>query len=101
MRASAVKVLVSMGKRAESAAPFLANNVVTTTPGQLPHSTWLNILTNPQETSVTLEQTGLPDLKALLDVLRERRNSRLAEEKDKDKPSPSRPRPLLDRIRQR
>jgi hypothetical protein len=99
VRGSAVQVLVKMGKQAESATPFLAQNVPTTTPGQLTHSTWLNILTNPQETSVVLEQTGLQDLKALADILRERRNARQAE--DKDKPEADRPHPLRDRIRQR
>jgi hypothetical protein len=99
VRGSAVQVLVKMGKQAESATPFLAQNVATTTPGQITRSTWLNILTNPQETSVVLEQTGLPDLKALADVLRERRNARQAE--TKDKPDADRPRPLRDRIRQR
>jgi hypothetical protein len=99
VRATAVQVLVKIGQRAESAAPFLAHNVVTPTPGQLSHSTWLNILTNPQETSVALEQTGLPDLKALVDILRERRNARLTEGKDKE--SPDRPRPLRDRLRQK
>lgn len=99
VRASAVKVLVNMGKQAESAAPFLANNVVTSTPGQVPHSTWLNILTNPEGTSVSLDQTGLPDFKALVDVLRERRSAKAAEAKDK--PATDRPHPLRDRLRQK
>ncbi len=99
VRASAVKVLVSMGKQAESATPFLANNVVTATPGQLSRSTWLNILTNPQKTNVVLEQTGLPDLKALVDAMRERRNARLGEGKDKQ--GPDRPHPLRNKILQK
>ena len=96
VRATAVQVLVKMGKGAESAAPFLAQNVVTTTPGQVSGSTWLKILTNPQETSVSLEQTGLPDFKALVDVLRERRNARLSE--DNNKQEHERSHPLRDRI---
>jgi hypothetical protein len=99
VRASAVKVLVKMGKQAEPAAPYLAQNVTTTTPGQLNRSTWLNILVNPQGTSVSLDQTGLQDLKALADVLRERREARHVE--GKDKPAADRPRPLRDRIQQR
>jgi hypothetical protein len=96
VRAAAVQVLVKMGKAAAPAAPFLAQNVTTPTPGQLSHSTWLNILTNPQETSVTLDQTGLPDLKALADILRERRAARNADGKE----TPERTR-LRERIRQR
>ena len=97
VRASAVKVLVGMGKGAESAAPFLAHNVATATPGQLNRSTWVNILTNPQETNVAVEQTGLPDFKALVDALRERRDARHAE--GKDKPEVDRRHPIRDRIR--
>ncbi len=97
VRAAAVKVLVKMGKGAESAAPFLAHNVVTPNPGQLPRSTWVNILTNPQETSVDVEQTGLPDLKALVDILRERRAAR-GEEKDKEGADRH---PLRERLREK
>jgi hypothetical protein len=100
VRASAVKVLVGMGKGAESAAPFLANNVATTTPGQLSHSTWVNILTNPHETNVTVDQAGLADLKALVDAMRERREARQSEGKER-KPGADRPHPLRDRLRER
>lgn len=99
VRGAAVKVLVNMGKQAETAAPFLANNVVTTTPGEVSHSTWLKILTNPEETSISLDQVGLSDFKALIDVLRERRNAKAAEAKDK--PTQDRPHPLRDRLRQK
>ena len=97
VRATAVRALVNMGRSAESAAPFLAHNVVTPTPGQLSHSTWVNILTNPQGTSVAIEQTGLPDLKALVDILRERRSAQLSEGKEKE--GADRPHPLRDRLR--
>lgn len=100
VRASAVKVLVGMGRQAESAAPFLAQNVATTTPGELSPATWVKILTNPQETSVTVEHAGLSDLKALADALRERRDARHAEGTEK-KPGGERPRPLRDRLRQK
>ena len=99
VRASAVEVLVNMGGRAESAAPFLASNVTTETPGQLSGSTWLKILTNPQETTVLLEQAGLPDIKAILEGIRERRKSRLAE--DENQPNGNHRRPLLDRLLQK
>ena len=98
-RATAVKVLVNMGKEADAAAPYLAENVVTPTPGQADRSTWLNILTNPEQTSVTLEQIGLSDLKVLADAVRQRREARDAENKDKN--STDRPRPLRERILQR
>jgi hypothetical protein len=102
VRASAVKVLVGMGKQAESAAPFLAQNVATTTPGQLTRSTWVNILTNPQGTNVSVEQTGLPDFKAVADALRQWRDARHPAEnteKPKEKPAEDRPRPLRNWLR--
>ena len=98
-RAAAVKVLVNMGNQAEAAAPLLADNVVTPTPGQADRSTWLTIPTNPEETSVMLEQIGVPDLKALLDAVRQRRDARDAE--NQDKKSTDRPRPLRDIIQNR
>jgi hypothetical protein len=102
VRAAAVKVLVGMGKQAESAAPYLADNVATTTPGQLTRSTWVNILTNPQGASVAVGQTGLPDFKALADALRERREARKGEAKDapRRKPNGNRPHPIRDKIRE-
>jgi hypothetical protein len=102
VRAAAVKVLVGMGKQAESAAPYLADNVATTTPGQVTRSTWVNILTNPQGTSVAIGQTGLPDFKALAEALRERREARQAEAKDapRRKPNGNRPHPIRDKIRE-
>jgi hypothetical protein len=102
VRAAAVKVLVGMGKHAETAAPFLADNVATTTPGQLTRSTWVNILTNPAGTNVSVGQTGLPDFKALAEALRERRDARREETgaKPKDKTNGDRRHPLRDLIRE-
>lgn len=99
VRATAVKVLVGMGRQAESAAPFLEHNVATTTPGQINRSTWVNILTNPQGTTVNVEQTGLPDFKALADALRERHEARHSE--NKDKPGAEHSHPLRDKLRKK
>ena len=96
VRSAAVNVLVGMGKDAAAAAPFLADNVVTPTPGKADRSTWLSILSNPEETSVVLEQIGLPDLKAMVDAVRQRREVRRDEENDK--PDDERQHPLRERI---
>jgi hypothetical protein len=101
VRGAAVKVLVGMGRQAESAAPYLADNVPTPQPAQLNRSAWVEVLTN--NTSVKVDANGLPDLNALVNALQQWRkeHQQLREERLKDKPNSNRPTPLRERIRDR
>jgi hypothetical protein len=101
VRGAAVKVLVGMGRQAEAAAPYLADNVPTPQPAQLNRAAWVEVLT--KNTSVKVDANGLPDINALVSAVQQWRkeHQQLREERLKDKPNTKRPPLLRDRIRDR